>query len=163
MIKKMEKIRYIFGALILLALISLNSCVTNNGDIGALYGRWQLECVDIDGVEQSAWTEDGKVFSTWSFQNNIIMVEYSYVYHNTVSSSASYGTWLRGEGTISFDFTHSDDDNATGTGPYAAPTWIYFPTGVSVFDFVEESSQRMVLATKLADDRRLTYTLKKIM
>ncbi len=147
--------------LLILPLLALSGCVTNNGDIGHLYGSWQLESVDIDGEEVTDWSDDGSNFVTWYFQNNIIGIEQTYINHVPVSTT-THGTWTMGDGTITFDFMHSDDSNVPGTGAYQAPEKIHFPAGVTTFDIVEYNSSRLTITTMLADDSRLTYSLRKI-
>ena len=80
--------------LTIVCLLGLGSCTTNNGDIGNLYGRWNLVSVDIDGVEQNEWKQNGEKFCNWYFQNNIVEIQQSDKRHD---NSSSYGTWTRGE------------------------------------------------------------------
>jgi len=153
-------IKRVFMAItLLLTCLTFNSCVTNNGDIGFLYGIWDLKAVEIDGVEQSSWNDDDS-FTTFSFQNNIVMVK-----RNLPNHEAPYvvGTFVNDESdaVITFDFTHSDDDNGSGQGLYAAPGWIYFPQGVTAMTYSRPSDKDMVLTAALADGRRLTYYLNK--
>lgn len=147
--------------LMVLLMALLLSCDDNNGDIGNLYGRWRLDCVDIDGVEQTEWKGDDNGFCSWSFQGGVICIEVSHIDH-VVISQPSYGTWERGEGTLTVNFTHSDNQDHEGEGPYEAPGQICFPPGVTTFELIEDTSDRLVLTTMLDDGRRLTYSLSKI-
>ncbi len=142
---------------VLFVVLFLSSCVTNNGDIGNLYGSWVLDAVDIDGVEQTSWKDDGS-FTTWNFQNNIILVRRATAIHD-----ANYvvGTWVRDDNTLTVDFNHKDDETPAGTGLYEAPIWIYFEHGVTTLTYLKDESKKMVLATTLSDGRRITYTLHK--
>lgn len=158
----MTRVKSYFSNSLIAVLIVLcvTACTTNNGDIGDLYGRWQLESADIDGTPLTDWTEDGNVFCTWSLQNNIVEIEHSDLKHNNFSS---FGTWVREGESMTFDFNHSDNDSPAGSGVYQAPVWIKFPEGTSRFDIVVGNGKRMVLTTILSDGRRLTYSLKKVM
>lgn len=152
--------RLSFFPVLLLCLTLLCGCTTNNGDIGNLYGTWALEAVDIDGTPQTAWQEDGKYFVNWQFQNNIVEISRFDILHSSITS---VGTWTRDDETMTFDFTHYDDDNPAGTGIYAAPSWILFPDGVTSFSVLKSDNKNLVLSTTLADGRRLTYSLRKTM
>lgn len=141
----------------MISAISFTSCVTNNGDIGDLYGAWALDKITIDGIEQTSW-HDGGWYCEWRFQNNIIQIHRFNTLHDY---SHSTGTFTHEGKTLDVNFTHSDDDNPAGTGPYNAPTWIYFSPGSTTFNIDRLSSSDMVLTTANNQNQIITYYLSK--
>lgn len=147
----------ILGSIALLLAVATAGCVTNNGDIGNLYGIWRLEKVVVDGSELAQPEADGS-YTSWQFQNNIIEILRTTTRHDRVARD---GTWARPSGkTMSFDFTHGDDTYAPGTNLYRAPEWISFPEGRSTFDVVTDDGKRLVLQYTGAG-HSVRYTLVK--
>ena len=64
----------ILGAIALLLASIFSGCVTNNGDIGNLYGIWRLEKMVVDDTEVAQPEADGS-YTSWLFQNDIIEIE----------------------------------------------------------------------------------------
>lgn len=139
-------------------LTLLTGCVTNDGDIGFWYGTWAFDKITVDGVEVNDW-QTPDTWSNVSFQNNIAAFA-------SVSADGGYMqrwcTWTADDktGTIAFDFTHSDNQTAAGTGKYEAPGWLYFQPGVTVITY-EHSGNNMRWTNTLSDGRRIEYQLHK--
>lgn len=56
--------------LIITALISLNACTHNNGDIGHLFGTWRLNTITINGDVDSVYAKaDNRVVEIPIFGN----------------------------------------------------------------------------------------------
>ena len=56
--------------LIITALISLNACTHNNGDIGHLFGTWKLDAITINGEVDSVYAKADNVL--WKFQSSVM-------------------------------------------------------------------------------------------
>lgn len=143
--------------LLIVSALFTSSCTTNNGNIGELYGAWALDKITINDAEQTSW-HDGGWYCEWRFQNNIIQIHRFNALHDY---SHSTGTFTHEGKNLNINFTHSDDDNAAGTGPYAAPTWIYFSPGTTIFNIDKLSSSAMVLSTTNDQGQIITYYLSK--
>lgn len=147
----------ILGVIGLLLATFTAGCVTNNGDIGNLYGIWRLEKVVVDDTEVVRPEADGS-YTSWQFQNNIIEILRTTPRHDRVARN---GTWARPtDKTITFDFTHGDNTYAPGTDLYRAPEWISFPEGKSTFDVITDDGKRLILQYAEAG-HSVRYTLVK--
>ncbi len=146
----------ILGAIALLLAAITAGCVTNNGDIGNLYGIWRLEKLVVDDSEVAQPEADGS-YTSWQFQNNIIEILHTTPRHDIIARN---GTWTRSDKTMSFDFTHTDNTYKPGTDIYRAPEWISFPEGKSTFDVITDDGKRLVLQYTEAG-HSVRYTLVK--
>lgn len=150
-----------FIHILLPAVVSLMlcGCVTNDGDIGFWYGTWAFEKITVDGVETDDWKTDD-TWSNVSFQNNIAAFA-------LVDADGSYEqrwcTWTADDNNhiVAFDFTHSDNQTAPGTGKYAAPAWLYFEPGVTKITYHLTNNKSMRWTNTLSDGRRIEYQLRK--
>lgn len=137
--------------------VALTACRVNNGDIGDYFGSWHLENMTIDGSVPEDFDPEA---TFWEFQNNIIRVlrvEFMYSYNN------SWGTWSESNGQLILDFNHYSSTDEPGTGIYASPTWIGFPSGELIrLKFISRNSHRMTLQWPDPDGRIYTYSLRKI-
>lgn len=116
--------RLINSIIALVALLAASSCTQNNGNIGELFGSWALREVTIDDTPADMAEATPTVFS---FQANVVRVTY---YDDEYYHFNYLGTWTRSDNTLDFDFTHHNNATAPGEGPYSAPTWLDFETGV---------------------------------
>lgn len=135
-------------------MLPLGGCRDNNGDIGPWYGSWSLVSVTEDGLPYTDWQIDGRTVS-WSFQNNIIRIQAAWPnhdYHNF------YGTWAVEGQTLLLDFTHSDDNNAAGTGQYEAPAWLLLRPGKSALHIDSQHGNTMTLTDQ---STAVTYILRR--
>lgn len=140
----------------ILSALAFMSCTTNNGDIGPYYGTWSMLSFTVDG-EPAEDTDIGSIL--WEFQNNIVSITITDPYHTRY---AHYGTWREYDGYLSLDFTHHDDSNQPGQGPYMAPEELKFPSNEVIELKIEsQSSKGMVLSWHNASGETLVYTLKK--
>ncbi len=134
---------------ILIALLGIfASCTRNDGDIGPLFGAWRLDSASRDNVELQLPV--GK-YTTWSFQNSILMVQLIDAAHY---AETKVGTFSRpAEGKMRIDFDNSADGVESGTGPYAAPSWMGFPAkGIFDLEIAELNGKKMVLIWHAPDD-----------
>lgn len=121
-------------------------CTQNNGHIGDLFGAWALiDVTDQDG--NIVVSTDDADFSTLRFQSDIAVFA-----HDTggTVTGVSTCTWSRADGMLLFDFGHSDNDNAAGSGPYAPPAWLLFPDG-----------QNIAATLRALDSAHLIFTIGK--
>lgn len=147
----------ILGTIALLLAAITSGCVTNNGDIGNLYGIWRLDKLVVDDTDIAQPEADGS-YTSWQFQNNIIEILRTTPRHDRIAHN---GTWTRpSDKTISFDFTHGDNTYAPGTDLYRAPEWISFPEGKSTFDVITDDGKQLVLQYTEAG-HSVRYTLVK--
>ncbi len=147
----------LLAAIALLLATFATGCVTNNGDIGNLYGLWKLEKLVVDDKEVAQPEADGS-YTTWLFQNDIIEIVHTTPRHDMIARN---GTWARpSDKVMTFDFTHGDDTYAPGTDLYRAPEWISFPEGKSTFDVITDDGKRLILQYAEAG-RTVRYTLVK--
>lgn len=143
--------------LILIMVLTLASCVTNNGYIGRWYGVWALDRVTVDGVEDTSWRAPGE-WVNWSFQNNIVDI----VRCNSLNDDEEcYGTWAEKDGTLVLDYGHSDNESAPGTGVYAPPVWLHIDSGVTVLRIENATGRTVTLAHTDSHGHRVVYTLRK--
>ena len=147
----------ILGAIALLLASIFSGCVTNNGDIGNLYGIWRLEKMVVDDTEVAQPEADGS-YTSWLFQNDIIEIERTTPRYDKCSRN---GTWTRpSDKTMTFDFTHGDNTYKPGSNIYRAPEWISFPEGKSTFDVITDDGKRLILQYTEAG-HSVRYTLVK--
>lgn len=147
---------YIILFLFSIALVGV-SCKTNNGDIGNLYGIWVLESVYVGDTPLEDW-RDNISSVDWRFQNNIVQITRANALHDY---EYRIGTFTHENHTLELNFTHSDDENPSGQGIYAAPEWLYFEPGTTMFNIDSESSSSMTLSTMHSDGKLFTYHLRK--
>lgn len=126
----------------------LSSCTHNDGDIGPLFGAWRLESATRDNAELIL--PAGK-YTTWSFQNSLVMVQLIDASHYAETRMGSFSR--PDENKLRLDFDNSADGVESGTGSYAAPTWMGFPAkGVFDLDIAELDGKKMVLIWHAPDD-----------
>ena len=91
-------------AIYVVALMLLCSCTHNDGDIGPLFGTWQLteREVNMVDVEESLPAVD-ELF--WSFQSSVVRMTHVY---STSRQESVYGNWeLRGD-VMTLEFPDSE-------------------------------------------------------
>lgn len=146
-------IKFVLVALIVGLLPA--SCTQNNGDIGEWFGEWQLKSIEINNETDADYF--GNVL--WKFQNDIVeMVVVNSVGH---SHTEHYGTWIADDTTLTLNFTHSDDLNASGTGKYAPPTQTHLPSAIVGLKILKLSSSEIILQYNATPDSNIIYTLRK--
>lgn len=141
--------------LFIAVLLAGTACTVNNGDIGDLYGTWNIESVTVDGQPYDSWATDDFPYTTVEFQNNICMIKRIGKYHDMVVRVSTW-SWTGGSSidhnVISLDFNHSDDNNPASTGIYEAPAWLLLG-GMTKADFqVTYPDRRTMLWTTVTDD-----------
>ena len=146
---------HIFLTAVVLAAV-LGSCTDNNGDIGPYYGVWALDRVTIDGTEATSWHDDEN-WTVWEFQNNIIFIERDWPDGNY---DRRVGTWSATDTELVLDFNHTNPEYDPGTGPFAAPEWIYMEPGTNTLQIIRLTNRQMELSNTLADGRKVVYYLR---
>ncbi len=90
-------------ALLLMAAmaLALAGCTHNNGDIGPIFGQWQLRSItpDTDGAQPPALPEDAEMY--WAFQSSTVRVDLCLPRHEVRSS---YGNYRLTDETLFLDF-----------------------------------------------------------
>lgn len=138
-------------------VISLVSCVTNDGDIGLLYGQWTLTGLTID----SESTEIDVKLYFWRFQSDIIKIQR---YEGNNHSSSSVGTWERSENDLYLNFTHSAATEGSGNWDfYNPPPELGIPgREISLLNIERLTNKDMVLRYDGPDGKIYRYTFKKL-
>lgn len=143
-------------ALLFTMLVTLSSCLQNNGHIGDWYGMWKLTEMKVDGVPDT--TYGGNIF--WSFQTNIFQMK-------RVSADGNYdnrwGSWSEDDGKLLLSFNYRADDSSTpGTGTYAPLPETYLQAdAVNTLEILKKPGSKMELSYTIADGKRITYTLTR--
>ena len=140
----------------------LSSCVTNNGDIGRLYGIWTLTEMDVDGEPYSGWQTEDYPYSFFEFQNDICFVMRTNERYDYQIQPCTW-KWAVEETRIDLNFTHTDDlSPEPGDWRYASPYWLLLtePT-VYTFDVEWVTDKEMIWTTINTRNQRLKYRLKK--
>ena len=154
--------KFCLFSILALLCVSLGGCVTNNGDIGRLYGIWNLTEMRVDGEVYQGWRQDGYNDSFFQFQNNICFVSRTNDRFD-VQNQACTWQWIENQTVIELDFSHTDDANPEPGGwPYAAPQWLLLtnPTKYS-FEVKWDNDKRMIWNTVNTQGQKLTYYLSK--
>lgn len=110
--------RYVIAALMAVIVMLLTAACQNNGDIGDLYGTWRVDRYTADGEVVHGYADQ----TVFSFQSSVICIVH--LTDDYGSNDRNYGTWSEDGATLTLNFTHSDDENAPGTGVYRAPEWL---------------------------------------
>lgn len=88
------------AAILAVVMVWLCGCTRNDGDIGPLFGTWQLTEREVTGEEVSAPLPPVKGLF-WSFQSSVIEMKHVY---GTSRYESVYGNWdLQGK-TLTLDF-----------------------------------------------------------
>lgn len=77
----------------ILALLALNGCTKQNGDIGAHFGLWHLESYTVDGAQAQHY--EGNVF--FAFQGEITRFDLVKPNHEV---EEQYGNWENQNGLL---------------------------------------------------------------
>lgn len=154
------QIIFIFCSVVLCAVLA--GCRVNNGDIGPLYGVWNVTAVDVDGEPYDGWKSHGYTESFFQFQNNICFVTRTNDLYDSQSRACTW-QWLKKDTEIELDFSHTDTASPNpGSYLYAAPEWLLLTESrVYVFSVDWEGSKKMTWSTVNTAGQRLTYHLTK--
>lgn len=149
----------ISAAVACILLSILGGCTRNNGDIGILFGTWQLNQIDTDNVPDTDYERN--IF--WKFQNDLIQL--TRVYPEDITPGYSYviGTWNEDNGYLFLNFTHHDGDPEGENDRYRPFSEMHLPYGiVSALQIEKMTSSEMVLHFTSPDDgQHYTYHLSK--
>lgn len=133
-------------------------CTHMDGDIGELFGRWNLVSLTADGVEQHLYDEgaspDDVLLYTWSFQGDLAWILTLYPHH---SYHMTKGMWTRTDTRLTLDFAHHDDEGAD----YYTPPEALHLSGVTELNIESMTSSDMTLWYVSDDDVRYEYKLSK--
>lgn len=147
--------------LIITALISLNACTHNNGDIGHLFGTWRLNTITINSEVDSVYAKADNVL--WKFQSSVMsMIRADDVTHNRVEIWASW-EYTDNETRIALNFTHTDDNNTTpGASKYSPLPEMHLPKACIVHvDIITLSHSEMVLRYTAEDGTEYMYRFSR--
>ena len=138
-------------------VILLVSCVTNDGDIGHLYGQWALTGLTID----SESAEIDVMLYFWRFQSDIIKIQR---YEGNNHSSSYLGTWERSENDLYLNFTHSAaPEGSENWDFYNPPPELGIPgREISLMNIERLTNKDMVLRYDGSDGKTYRYTFKKL-
>ncbi len=144
-----------FSIFVILLTSILAGCTHNDGDIGPLFGSWQLESIEVDGTVDSSYP--GNVF--WGFQSSIIRMAVVNEHHEHVDY---WGTWKLTNNILMFDYTHSHAEMPPGTGDYRFPPSIHLPeNGVVSLSVLTLKGSTLTLQYKTTDGTPIVYRLHK--
>lgn len=130
---------------IVLTLLMLSACTSNNGDIGPFFGRWQLKKIECQGSPEIL--TEGTYFL--AFQNNVALLSQDcgdYVERQI------FGSWHEADNTLFMEF-----DTSTGS---LSPQQIGLPDS-SRTQILEITHRHLVLTYHPDDDTAITYYFDK--
>lgn len=87
-------------AILLVAMAWFCGCTRNDGDIGPLFGTWQMTERSVEGVEVSEPLPPVEELF-WSFQSSVIEMKHVY---STSRYESVYGNWEMGGKSLTLDF-----------------------------------------------------------
>ncbi|MDE6370211.1 MAG: lipocalin-like domain-containing protein [Duncaniella sp.] len=137
------------------AVVIMTACTRNNGDIGPLFGRWQLDAMSADGVKQNIYN-DSELLYVWAFQGNIIEIQ-TILPHQ--SWKKAMGIWNYTDDGIELDFSYKDN---YGEGEYTQPEVLMIPRGLTRLTFASHNRGAMTLWWVNAEGVRYEYSLTKM-
>ena len=158
--------RIVLPAFLCLFFIALSACKVNNGDIGALYGTWNIERITVDGELYEDWRNDNSPWTTVEFQNNICMFKRAVEPNDYIVRVATW-EWENGtaieNSVLRIDFEHHDDANPTGTGKYEPPVWLLLDGNLHPEFIVEwsDNDRAMTWSTVNSRGQKLVFYLRQ--
>lgn len=131
-----------------------------DGDIGDLFGRWNVVSLTADGVAQTLYDdgaeEDDVLLYTWSFQGDLAWI---LTLHPHQSYHTAKGMWSRTDTQLMLDYSHIDND---GPDYYTPPSALHLVQGgVTTLNIESMSSSDMTLWYVSDDGVRYEYHLTK--
>lgn len=157
--KSIERdIRKLTTVIVVCVVLMLASCVTNDGDIGSLYGQWALTEMTVDSEKADI---DVKLYF-WKFQSNIIQIQKDMGFDYTCYS---IGTWERLDDELLLNFTHSEGPEGSGEWPkFNPPPELGIPGRViSPLEIETLNNRDMVLRYVNTDGQEYHYTFRKLL
>lgn len=157
----MRKVQYIIGVILLMAAVmSAGGCTRMDGDIGDLFGRWNLVTLTADGVEQQLYGlgggDDEVLLYTWAFQGDLVWILTMYPHQ---SSRSARGMWSRTDTQLLINYSFTDDESPQD---YVPPSALHLvEDGVTALNIESMSSSSMTLWYVSDDDVKYEYHLKK--
>lgn len=134
----------------------LASCVTNNGDIGPLYGQWILKQLTVDGTPDDIDCSD----FAFSFQNNIVFITHQ-LGHQVYSET--YGTWSVDGDKLTLNFTHTADGYSPNEVTFTPPYQLHIlGQKITVMDMITLTDKQLVFGYTDSEGTTYKYTLKKL-
>lgn len=144
--------------LLAVTLPAITGCTRMDGDIGHLFGRWNLTSLTADGEEVPLYRDgtaaDDVLLYTWSFQGDLAWILTLYPYNDYKTAK---GMWSRTDTQLTLDFSHSDND---GDEFYTPPQPLHLED-VTTLNIESLSSSAMTLWYVSDDDIRYEYHLIK--
>lgn len=144
----------IIPILCILAIL-ISGCTHNDGDIGPLFGNWDLLTLTADGEEQQIVT-DTVLCTVWSFQQSVIFIRQT-MPHNDYRRAK--GMWSRTDDILTLDFDFHDIDGYTY---YTPPADMHLTErGQTPLAIIELDNKNMHLR-HTTDSATYDYYLRKI-
>lgn len=152
-----KDIRMVYVAIGCFFSFLMASCVTNEGDIGPLYGQWSLTSMTVDSEASDI---DVRLYF-WKFQNDIIQIQKDTGFNRT---SYSIGTWERTGDTLYLNFTHSAaPEGSENWATYNPPPELGIPGRVITPLQIEKlSGKDMSLQYTDSDGKIYRYSFRKL-
>lgn len=157
----MRRIYHILYMTVLaMAVLTAGGCTRMDGDIGDLFGRWNLTALTADGEEQTLYDggtgDDDVQLYTFSFQSDLAWI--LTLYPHQMSHTAK-GLWSRTDTQLMLDYSYSDDE---GTDYYTPPSALHLVQGgVTTLNIESLTSSHMTLWYVADDDVRYEYHFTK--
>lgn len=148
--------RKIYLAFMPMLMLVLNSCTSNNGDIGDLFGMWRVENIEVHGQDVDL-TQGGVLLYTIGFQNSTMVIFENLEHQQTHQTIAS---WARKDDTLIFNF---DNTQANGNNNVFTPPAIFgFKYGEQChLKILKETNNRLELKYDSPEGDIYIYSLKK--
>ncbi len=139
---------------LIISLLFLIGCTRNDGDIGDLFGRWRLESLTVDGIQEELYDEETLLYS-WSFQSSLLFIQVIQPYYSYYNVK---GTWEREDNILRINFGYTGDD---GEMYYAPPENLHLERGVNDMKILRLTSGELILERSGENDVKYVYRLKK--
>lgn len=140
------------------ALLALQGCTCNNGDIGRWFGTWTVEQILTDGEPYAAYEHN----MVWKFQNSVFSMQLINPDPGIHDRQQRWGSWSETDGELILDFSHSDNIDAPGEGIYAPfAVSLLNRGGISALRITESKGNRLTLGFTSAAGIKVTYIINK--
>lgn len=93
--------KILLNIMLLIAVLLPAGCTHNNGDIGGLFGQWQLVSMESEGKDSPEY--QGNIF--WSFQNSTIEMKEMAAHHEMYRT---FGNYSVDDGKLCLSFPDRD-------------------------------------------------------
>lgn len=126
--------------------ILITACTHNNGDIGPIFGQWQLTAVETAGTALPVTLPEGNIY--WGFQSSTIHMSWITPDHG---QDNRFGNFRLDDDTLFLDFPDE--------GYQFAPL-LGLPDQCAM-QVIRLTSKQLILMYQPTDDGSVTYTFRK--